>query len=195
MFKMYKLVVIVFSISYLYAIVRYQFGKGLWEGMDYIFTLNKSLSWTGGTCIAITLLPPFFLKKYELSRKFLGSFGYSMILFHCLFSFLLLSPNYYPSFYDEYTLNSHGWTNITFGILSLICFSMALLASLQIVAKRFLIFGKFGLIFNFLHVLNIGVLKWLPIDNWVLLMPPITLLYVLELTIIYLIRRRLLTKF
>ena len=191
---MYKILFCIFGLFYLYAIVRYQLGKEMWEGMDYLYAINKAIAWTGGTCIALTLLPENSLQHWTSSRKQWGIVGYSFAAIHILFSFILLSPTYFPSFYDRQILSPDGWINVLLGIISFFCFSLAFLASLGALKKYYLKCAKWGLLLNLLHVVNIGVLKWWPMDNWVLYLPPITLLYTLELAVVFLVRKRNLAK-
>jgi hypothetical protein len=191
---MFKKVILFFLLTYTYAILRYQLGKDLWGWYDYFFSLNKSISWTAGTMLALTLISDKNLEIINMKRKDLGVLGYLLALIHIIFSISLLNPQYYPSFYTHNVINVNGWISISLGIASISFFSLALMGSLSILKQSFIKLGKWGIVVNFLHVVNIGFLKWFPISDWSMNLPPITLLFSIELILIFVIRLLIMKK-
>lgn len=191
---MIRKIFVLFIFFYIYALVRYQVGMELWEFWDYIYTINKALAWLAGTLLGMTLFKDEVLNKYKLTRKTLGVSGYFLAIFHITLSFCLLSPTYYSSFFENGILNGNGYTNIVIGVLSFSFFSLALFGSIQWLPSTYIRFGKIGVILNFMHVFNIGFLHWFPINEWLLFMPPITLIFILELLLIFGLRYLFLNK-
>lgn len=186
---MTKKIIILFALFYSYAVIRYQFGKNLWELSDYFYTLNKAIAWLAGTLVCLTLLSQRQLDSFMLSRKGIGLTGYFLALIHITSSFILLSPCYFPTFYNNHELSLFGWISISFGILTGFFFTLAFLGSINLIHPSNIKFGKLGILCNFLHVFNIGFLKWFPMQEWTFYMPPITLLFVIEVLVVLFVRR------
>jgi len=177
--KTNKSILFIFISFYIYAIIRYHFGKELFEWYHYPFVLNKAFAWTGGTLLVLTLLPNSILNHYSFSKKWLGNTGYSFSMIHIPLNFLLLSPNLFPKFYNGQFINSYGWLCISIGVLSMLLFSIPLIAKWingTFYNKKFN-FGLWGNLVLFFHVFSLGITGWIDPSKWPLSMPPITLIF------------------
>ncbi|NBR13992.1 MAG: hypothetical protein EBQ94_05545 [Flavobacteriales bacterium] len=179
---MKKLFVFLFITYYAYAIVRYHIGKDLLGVKEFFFVLNKAIAWTAGTFLLLSLLPSYFLEKYTIKRRAIGTFGYTIALIHILSSILLLDPILYAKFYSNDVLSVNGWTFIVIGALSAFLFTLPLIASLRKLAPDNVLyrFGRYGVLLNLLHVGAIGINSWMDLSKWPFYLPPITLIFVLE---------------
>lgn len=177
---MKKVILVLFLTFYGYAIIRYHIGKNLTGLMAFFFVLNKAFAWTAGTLLILSILPTLFLEKYKLKRRAIGTFAYVIALIHINSSILLLSEKFYPKFYSHSYLNSDGWFYITLGALSILSFTIPLIASkLNMQDGHFMYrFGRYGILLNLSHVTAIGFKGWLSYQDWPYYMPPITLLFV-----------------
>lgn len=193
---MKKVILVLFLTFYGYAIIRYHIGKNLTGLMAFFFVLNKAFAWTAGTLLILSILPTLFLEKYKLKRRAIGTFAYVIALIHINSSILLLSEKFYPKFYSHSYLNSDGWFYITLGALSILSFTIPLIASeLNMQDGHFMYrFGRYGILLNLSHVTAIGFKGWLSYQDWPYYMPPITLLFVFSGLLIlgfrYLISRK-----
>lgn len=177
---MKKVILVLFLTFYGYAIIRYHIGKNLTGLMAFFFVLNKAFAWTAGTLLILSILPTLFLEKYKLKRRAIGTFAYVIALIHINSSILLLSEKFYPKFYSHSYLNSDGWFYITLGALSILSFTIPLIASkLNMQDGHFMYrFGRYGILLNLSHVTAIGFKGWMSYQDWPYYMPPITLLFV-----------------
>jgi len=187
---MKKLIASVFITFYAYAIIRYHIGKELCGLMEFYFVLNKAFAWTAGTLLLLSLLPTTILSKYQISRRGLGTFGYSIALIHISSSILLLSEKFYPKFYTHSFLNSDGWLYIILGAFSILLFSIPLIGSKLNLPDGHSMYryGRYGILMNLAHVGAIGYKGWLNFQDWPFYMPPITLLFVVTGLIIFILR-------
>jgi len=179
---MKKLIFVLFLTFYGYAIIRYHIGKNLIGLMEFFFVLNKAFAWTAGTMLALSILPSYFLEKYKLKRRAIGTFAYTIALIHINSSILLLNEKFYPKFYSNSYLNTDGWFYISLGALSILLFSIPLIASKLNLPEGYFMyrFGRYGILMNLSHVTAIGFKGWLSYQDWPYYMPPITLLFVLS---------------
>lgn len=193
---MKKLILVLFFTFYGYAIIRYHIGKNLIGWMEFFFVLNKSFAWTAGTLLTMSVLPSYFLEKYKLKRRAIGTFAYAITLIHINSSILLLNDKFYPKFYSNSYLNSDGWLYIFLGALSILLFTIPLIASkLNIPEGHFMYrFGRYGILMNLAHVTAIGFKGWLSYQDWPYYMPPITLLFVFSGLLIFGFRYLILRK-
>ena len=179
---MKKLFVFLFITYYAYAIVRYHIGKEILGVKEFFFVLNKAIAWTAGTLLLLSLLPSYLLEKYKIQRRAIGTYGYMIALIHITSSIILLDPILYSKFYTESQISSDGWLFIALGILSILFFSLPLIASLKNLPNEHSLyrFGKYGVFINLMHVSAIGISGWFHVSTWALGMPPITLIFFLE---------------
>lgn len=173
-----KFLLALFLLLYSYAAVRYHLGKEL--GLSaFLYVFNKALAWWSASVLLLSILPNDKLKRMGLTKRATGSYGYTVAMVHILVAFYLLSPKYYPQFFDGEELNFHGWASISIGFLSLLFFSFPLIATWKnYSARHFFKLGRFGVLLNILHVFSIGVYNWFPASAWPFYLPPITLIFV-----------------
>ena len=164
--------------------------------MAFFFVLNKAFAWTAGTLLILSILPSYFLEKYKLKRRAIGLFAYTIALIHINSSILLLNEKFYPNFYSHSCLNLNGWLYITLGVLSILLFTIPLIASkLNLPEGHFMYrFGRYGILMNLAHVSAIGFKGWLSYQDWPYFMPPITLLFVFSGLLILGLRYLILRK-
>jgi hypothetical protein len=191
-----KVILVLFLTFYGYAIIRYHIGKNISGLMAFFFVLNKAFAWTAGTLLILSILPSYFLEKYKLKRRAIGLFAYTIALIHINSSILLLNEKFYPNFYSHSCLNLNGWLYITLGVLSILLFTIPLIASkLNLPEGHFMYrFGRYGILMNLAHVAAIGFKGWLSYQDWPYFMPPITLLFVFSGLLILGLRYLILRK-
>ena len=178
---MLKKTALLFLIFYSYAVLRYHIGKGLGQE-EILFVLNKSFAWTAGTYFAMTLLPKKWFPNTTNYRRQLGLLGYSFSSLHISANIILINPANYPLLFNANMLNFHGWQIIILGILTILCFSMPLIATIQKqpVGNVLYKFGKIGVFASIIHVSIIGIHGWFFPLEWPYYLPPITLLFVVS---------------
>lgn len=176
-----NVLLLIFAFCYTYAILRYHFGKNLVDWVHIPYVINKAISWTAGIFMVLTLIPNVRLMRYSLSRRTLGLGGYILAVVHIVFNVLLLHPDLYPSFFTGQKINAYGWTYISFGATAFIFFSFPLYASLKNAPStdgRYKL-GKLGILILTFHVASLGLQHWFSPLTWPMMLPPITLLFVL----------------
>ena len=186
---MLKKTALLFLLFYCYAVLRYHFGKGL--GLEEIlFVVNKAFAWTAGTCFAFTLLPKKWFPNTVSYRKQFGLIGYGFSLLHITANIILINATNYPLLFEVNHLNSHGWQLIILGILTIICFSLPLIATIkkQPTGSVLYKFGKIGVLTSIIHVSIIGIHGWFTPLEWPYYLPPITLLFVITASSIVIYR-------
>ncbi len=188
---MMRLILVLFSVMYTYAAIRYHIGKNVpWA--DWLFILNKSIAWLAFSLVSLTLIKDQVLNKYfKAGRKSLGIAGFLLALIHILITVVIFSSEYYPKFYLGQMISFMGWIYIGIGATSAVIYLMPFFASLKGLANESRIFrlGKYGVWINAFHPLLIGIEGWLTPQSWPLFMPPITLLSLVGLLIAMVMRR------
>ena len=181
-----KFFLILFSILYSYAVLRYHFGKNI-SSESFLYVLNKGIAWTCASMLLLSVLPNNKLNVIGLTRRATGLIGYSVALIHVVITLVVFNQAYYPGFYSSNMINIHGWMNIFIGILSLICFSFPLFASFYNSKNSwYYSIGRYGVLLNISHVFSIGFLNWFPLSTWPCYLPPITMIFVCQgITILF----------
>lgn len=186
---MVKLTVLLFSVFYGYAVLRYHVGKGVgWD--EFLFVLNKSFAWLSLTMIALTVLKQSTLDKVNSSRRSLGNTGFFVAFIHILLTILLFNQERYPKFYLENEIDFQGWFMISIGIISSLIYAVLFAASMMNRSNDSSIFrlGKYAIVLNAVHPLLIGFQGWFSPNEWPFLLPPITLLAVMMVLLIFALR-------
>ncbi len=176
-----NVLLMIFTVCYTYAIIRYHIGKNLVGWIHIPYVINKAVSWTAGIFMVLTLLPEVKLMHFLLSRKTLGIAGYFLAILHIVTNVVILRPSLFPEFYANDVISSAGWIYILVGILAFIAFTLPLYASWKKAATndfRYK-FGKLGILLVTIHAASMGITGWLNPLSWPLMMPPITLLFCL----------------
>lgn len=107
-------ILLIFIISFLYAIIRYNvFGNVEWDEIP-LFITNKAIS------ITIIFLLLFSIQKNSSSstKKKIWKIIFILSSIHVFISFRLLGPEYYPKFYTTNELNLYGYLTLFFGIVA-----------------------------------------------------------------------------
>ena len=107
-------ILLIFIISFLYAIIRYNvFGNVEWDEIP-LFITNKAIS------ITIIFLLLFSIQKNSSSstKKKIWKIIFILSSIHVFISFRLLGPEYYPKFYTTNELNLYGYLTLLFGIVA-----------------------------------------------------------------------------
>lgn len=167
--KILLLTAAIFGFSFFYAFIRYNLFGGIPFSDIPLFILNKAVSFSG----TIFLLQAVLLQSKQKSEAayFFQVFDF-LILLHILFSFTILSPQYFPKLFNEQKLSVLAALALGFGALA-----FAYLKSNFFKKNRALV-----LVFVALHLLFLGGKGWTTPANWYAYMPPITLLSFLVIT-------------
>lgn len=188
---MIKIVSFIFILSYSYALVRYHIGKNI-PFSDFLFIVNKSISWTAFLLISITIIPKSFFKKNHLKRKYFGLIGYAFAVLHLILNLILLNKNHYPSLYVNDVFNLKFYVISLIGLISFVIFSVVFLISLNIIKTKnrdkSLKLGFYGILILAFHPMIMGIQNWFKPNTWPYFLPPITLLCVLFLILFLLLR-------
>jgi hypothetical protein len=188
----YKKIIIIYIISLIYAIVRYNvFGNVPWNDVP-IFITNKAVALT----VMILLLFSHYQKENVLVvRKRLLKVIFALTSWHVFISFVLLSPHYYGKFYYNDVLSITGYAVVTFGIVAytgiLSLNSENLLknriANFTISESYKKIIRKLIPIFIAGHLLFMGAKGWITPEKWYGYLFPISLISFI-LLLIYILK-------
>jgi len=167
----WQFIILVFSVSYIYAIVRYHFfGNAPLKDFPLYIT-NKAL--------AISSVVFFVSYLVNKKKSYLGGISYILVLGHILISLLILSPVYFKKFYsNDFELNGLGNLSLLAGILSFLALWIyhqikkgnTFYAVFQIKHIRNFILITLGL-----HLLFMGYHEWFNPLTWKGYLPPISL--------------------
>lgn len=187
-----------------YAIIRYHVLKGVpWEHFP-LFIFNKGISLSAVFLITLSYMLgrlarifPHIFTKWLSMRKFLGVAGFGLAATHALISLLILSPSYFPKFFEESgQLNLVGELSLLFGVVSFFIFSIVAATSVPAIEKsmdkhnwlRVQRLGYLALFFVMLHVLIMGYAGWLKPQDWPGGLLPISLVAFIVIALALLIK-------
>ena len=185
--KTNTIIILVISISVIYAIIRYHIFNGV--PLSYIIdVLNKGIALAAILLIALSLsigpLARRFPNKFgriEIGKRLFGLWGFTLSFFHTLISLLILKPNHYKIFYSFLKMNVLGEFVLISGFISLLLIGLAFITSFPHLfpfsQKSFRLTqfaGYIGCVVAGLHVFPIGVNQWTQISSWPGNMVPIT---------------------
>ncbi|TNF47150.1 MAG: hypothetical protein EP305_08635 [Bacteroidetes bacterium] len=175
-----------FIFCYAYSILRYHVGAEI-PLQEWIFILNKSIAWTGFTCIGLSLLPATLIERMRLTKRIAGIYGFSFSGVHIIVSFCLLYDGNLLIWKKLESEDFMFYSFIVSGALSFLIYLFPLVATLKDLpstAKMFKI-AKLGYLVNILHPFLLGYSGWGSLSKWPLFMPPITLLAVLSAMVFF----------
>lgn len=176
---------------FLYATIRYIVFKGVDPIHFPLYIVNKVFSVSGIFFLAMsyTFGKLRWLKFYTESKqnkfiKYAGLVGFSLIAMHVFMSLLIISPEYYPKFYESGMMNFKGEFSMLMGVLSLYCFTIPAITTLPFMQEAVGIkrwqkgqqIGYYGLLASLLHTGIMGFSSWFDIAKWPGYLPPISLL-------------------
>lgn len=174
----------------LYACLRYLVLGDVHPGNWPLYVNNKAVSLAALALLALSYLSGKAGRRagnavcQNERGKALGLMGFTLMAIHALMSLLLLSPSYYPKFFDGDKLNVAGELGLLLGVIGFGCFTVPAIASLPPAAEalgpirwaRAQRIGYWGLAAAALHVLTLGLSGWLDPSSWPGFLPPITML-------------------
>jgi hypothetical protein len=180
----------VFAFAFLYTAMRYAVFEGVPHSNWPLFLMNKALSLGGLSLLCLSYLMgklrwSVLLRQQDATLvRFLGLSGFSLVSMHVFASLVLISPAYYPQFYDGERMNLSGELSMLMGVLALWCFLILAVSTIPFMEEalgvrrwlRRLRMGYWGLVAAALHVAIAGVGGWFAPENWPGSMPPITML-------------------
>lgn len=173
---------IIFGLSFLYAIIRYNLVRSVPLDNVPLFIANKAIALSATILIGFSFLlgplarfwPNQFVPHLPL-RKHLGVFGFALAALHAVMSLILLTPAYYPRFFSENgQLNFIGETSMLFGILAFLVFAGITVTSLPPMERymnpaqwKFIQrLGYLAYVFVLLHVAIMGFRGWFRPESW-----------------------------
>lgn len=195
---------IVFGLSFLYAIIRYNLVRSVPFDNIPLFIANKSVALSATVLIGLSFLlgplarfwPNQFVHHLYL-RKHLGVFGFGMAALHSLMSLVLLNTAYYPKFFSAGgRLNLIGETSMLFGILAFLIFATISITSLPPLEKhmhpgqwKFVQrMGYLAYVFVLAHVTIMGFQGWFKSESWQFGLASISLISALFIIFVLIMR-------
>ncbi|XEY23369.1 hypothetical protein UABHE_001105 [Candidatus Uabimicrobium helgolandensis] len=173
-----NIVAVTIFFSVLYAVLRYNvFGDVPWEQLP-IYIVNKAISLSAIFCISLSVIWSKLPSNDVHVRKFLGLYGFVLAILHVLLSIMILSPEYYSSFFVDKKLYFFASTILLCGALAFIFFLLA--ASCSVIATRISVSYisvcvSTGMLFAAAHIFLRGQNSWKTPFDWYGYMPPISL--------------------
>lgn len=180
--KTVTIFLIVLGLSFLYAIVRYNFVRSVPFDNIPLYISNKAIALSATILIGLSFLLgplarfwPNQLVPHLPLRKHLGVFGFVLAALHAVMSLILLTPAYYPRFFTEDgRLNFIGETSMLFGVLAFLVFAGITVTSLPPVEKQMdqaqwkfvQRLGYLAYVFVLLHVAVMGFRGWFRPESW-----------------------------
>lgn len=189
-----------------YAIVRYVIFGPVPGSQFPVYLLNKSVAWRSLSlvCIALSIgalsrISPRYFGQWMDQRKFIGISGFALATVHVMMSLSIMTPAYYPSFFD---VESPAFTplvelTIAMGTVSWILLFTLVIASIPSVqmtmSRRYwlrwqYVAGMGAALLGGGHVLY-GFSGWWAPGSWYGGLPPITFLSLLAVVVMLLVRQ------
>lgn len=186
-----KWLTIILLFFLVYASLRYIVFKGVDPVHFPLYVINKVFSISGLFLLATS----YAFGKLKWLRfadetkqnqfiKFTGLAGFSLSAMHVFISLIILTPAYFPKFYNGDMMNLTGELSMLMGVFSLYCFTIPAITTIPFMQDAVGIkkwqqgqrIGYFGLITALLHTVIMGVKGWWDVTSWPGYLPPITLL-------------------
>lgn len=176
---------------FLYATLRYNVFKGVDPNHFPVYIVNKIFSVAGILFIALSYITGkvnWFKFNNEEDKtqfiRFAGLVGFSLCAMHVFLSLLIISPEYFPKFYDGNMMNLTGETTMLMGVLSLYCFSIPAITTIPFMQEAVGIkkwqrrqsMGYFGLLTSLIHTAVMGFAGWFSVTKWPGYLPPLSLI-------------------
>lgn len=171
--------ILILTLTSCYSILRYHvFGEVPWTQLP-LYVLNKSVSWS-----AVTLLALAYLRWNKPAARHLGVLGLFLSFAHILMSFSLLSPAYYAKFYAGPQLTASAGAALLAGVGAAVILALPGIATVPGVRTelgdvrwiRWQRAGYWTLALTAAHCAFMGWQGWLTPAKWQGGLPPITLL-------------------
>jgi DMSO/TMAO reductase YedYZ heme-binding membrane subunit len=190
-YSVFKIVVPFLLFIFVYAIIRYNLGKGVDFALLPTYILNKAVSTTAIFSISLSYLYSSLGKLKIISpgrsslKKQLGIVGFFLALSHLFLSLSQLNPERYPKFFlDTGFVNTVGEFTFLFGLLAFISILFPAYASLpesvkNLSGKKWLLMQRVGylaILFVIGHTVAMGYTGWIKPESWPFYIPPISLI-------------------
>lgn len=169
---------IILLLCLLYSIIRYNiFAEVEWIDLP-LFVFNKALALS-----SLILFAHFQFSKNKPNsgdKKYLREYAIIFIVLHILISAVILTPEYFPKFFNLQKLNVIGVLSIFFGILAFgLLLPLINKNGFKEIYNRFKSKQTVGNIFFTLtaaHVIIMGFKGWFEPNTWPGGLPPITMI-------------------
>ena len=195
----------VLIVAFSYAVIRYVVLKGVSPSHIPLLILDKSIAFTGLFLVGFSLVSGPLARLYPgrfrallKSRRCVGLSGFYFSCFHVLLAMILLRPAYYPKFFNsDGSLNFIGELSmlaglVAAGVLSVLAFTSYTTfkqAWSHSAWKKLHIYGGNAvLMFVAVHLIAMGWKSWVDFAHWPNGLPPITLVSVLVVSLVFAIR-------
>ncbi len=169
----------IFAIAMAYAILRYNILQAISFEHLPLFIANKAFALS---VVLLMFYRPFIHKD---DTSFYDTSVFTLLLMHVLISMTILSPDYYPKFFQESQMNLRGELSLLFGIAAFVTFIV-----LQFILQKKIFSLTFKLqvwtVLAFIagHLLSMGLSGWLTPGKWSGYLPPISLIAFVILIVI-----------
>lgn len=201
---------IVFIATMLYAIVRYNVVRSVPIDNIPLYIFNKAIALSATILIGLSFILgplarfwPNQIVPHLYLRKHLGVFGFAIAAVHAVISLILLTPAYYPRFFNtDGKLNFMGESSMLFGVLAFIIFAVVSVTSLPEVEKnmdqakwKFIQrLGYLAYVFVLAHVGIMGYRGWFRPESWQYGLASISLISVLFIVFVLIMRALVMRK-
>lgn len=169
----------ILALTLTYSILRYHvFGTVEWSQLP-LYVLNKAVSWTG-----LTLLALAYMRRDRSAAREFGVLGAFLAGGHVVMSLAMLSPAYYAKLFEGARLSGWGSGVVLAGVSAAMVLALPAIATLPGVhaalgEARWLRWQRAGywtLALAAAHCALLGWKGWLTPGAWQGGLPPITLL-------------------
>lgn len=201
---------IVFIATMIYAIVRYNVVRSVPIDNIPLYIFNKAIALSATILIGLSFILgplarfwPNQIAPHLYLRKHLGVFGFAIAAVHAVISLILLTPAYYPRFFNtDGKLNFMGESSMLFGVLAFIIFAVVSVTSLPEVEKnmdqakwKFIQrLGYLAYVFVLAHVGIMGYRGWFRPESWQYGLASISLISVLFIVFVLIMRALVMRK-
>lgn len=202
--KTVTIFVIVVGLSFLYAVVRYNLVRSVPFDNVPLYISNKAIALSATILIGLSFLlgplarfwPNQFVPHLPL-RKHLGVFGFALAALHAVASLILLTPAYYPRFFESGgKLTFTGETSMLFGALAFLIFAAITVSSLPGIEKQLdpnkwkfvQRLGYLAYVFVLAHVFIMGYRGWFRPESWQYGLASISLISAMVIILVLLMR-------
>ena len=183
-----SLIIIFFT---LYAILRYIIFKGVDPVHFPVYIMNKVFSSAGLFFLALSYTLGKMNGRKGVDKKEkthwiknAGLLGFSLSAMHVVMTLMIMTPSYYPKFYEGDMMNLTGELSLFMGVLSLFFFTIPAITTIPFMQEAVGLkrwqkrqrMGYLGLFTALLHVAVMGFAGWIKVSTWPGYLPPITLI-------------------
>ena len=169
---MIRNLIITFLCTTLYTIGRYVFFGNVSVIHLPVYLLNKSLAMASVFFLFYASFSNF--KHRSDGVLFWGRASWHSALIHILLSLSILSKAYYSKFFGLEKMNLSGELTVLFGVLAIYCFwRVPRERSNPIRLRTVRVLSSFLIA---THLVGMGILGWLKVDEWHGGLPPISLI-------------------